>query len=121
MAPGEALVLAANKALQDADVRASIRDMHAQKYPLVRMVEALGLEDDLTKDIRKALVDLPPTVVEGIRQATLQMLDGPSDEYAMPLDCDVSNDQLESGISAHLETNPENGQLTITVHSRTTV
>jgi hypothetical protein len=60
-------------------------------------------------------------VVEGIRQATLQMLDGPSDEYAMPLDCDVSNDQLESGISAHLETNPENGQLTITVHSRTTV
>jgi hypothetical protein len=121
MAPGEALVLAANKALQNADVRASIRDMHAQKYPLIRMVEALGLEDDLTKEIRKALEDLPPNVVEGIRQATLQMLDDPSEQYTMPLDCDVSNDQLGSGISAHLETDPVNGRLTIAINSRASV
>jgi hypothetical protein len=121
MSPGEALVLAANAALQNEDVRASIRDMHAQSYPLVKMVEALGLEDDLTKDIRRVLEELPPDVIQGIRKATLQMLDGPSDQYAMPLECEVSYEQLEAGLPAHLEVKGNDGNLMIAVRTRTTV
>jgi len=117
MSPGEALVLAANAALRDSNVRASIREMHAQKYPLVRMVEALGLEDDLTKEIRQVLESLPPEVVEGIRKATLQMLDGPPDLYAMPLECEVSYSQLTSGVPTQVEVTPENGRLTLNFRS----
>jgi hypothetical protein len=121
MSPGEALVLAANAALRDSNVQASIREMHAQKYPLVSMVEALGLDDDLTKEIRQLLEALPPNVVEGIRQATLEMLDGPPGDYAMPLDCEVSYSQLESGTPTQVEVKPENGRLTISVRSKATV
>jgi hypothetical protein len=105
--------MAANKALADKDFRDSVRQMHAEDYPLVKMVDALGLEEDMTERIRQILVDLPPGVVEGIRKATLEMLD--SSDYVMPLDCTVTDEELEEGIPVDVEVLPESGIETIHV------
>ena len=111
--PSNPLVMASNKALANRDFRDSVRQMHAEHYPLVKMVEALGLEDDMTARIREILVDLPPDVVGGIRKATLEMLD--SADYVMPLDCTVTDKELEDGMPVDVEVMPESGVDTIHV------
>jgi DNA-binding GntR family transcriptional regulator len=70
-----AFAIAVNSQLGDKHFRDSIRDMHHQRYPLVKMVEALGLDDDVSPAIREILEQLSPDDVEGIRAATLEMLD----------------------------------------------
>jgi hypothetical protein len=113
MLPSNQLVMAANAALADPNFRTSVRQMHAEGYPLVKMVDALGLEDDMTARIRTILEGLPPHVVEGIRQATLDMLD--TSVYEMPLNCTVTDAELEAGVPVHVEVEPEKGHPTIHV------
>ena len=113
MLPSNALVMATNKSLASKDFRESVRQMHAENYPLVKMVEALGLEDDMTARIRQILTDLPDAVVEEIRKATLEMLD--SGDYVMPLDCTVTDAELNEGIPVDVEVMPEDGKDTIHV------
>ncbi len=113
MMPANALVMAANRGLASPDFRESVRKMHAEGYPLVKMVEALGLEEDMTKRIREILDQLPADVVDGIRKATIEMLD--STEYEMPLDCTVTDAELEEGIPVDVEVLPEDGIDTIHV------
>jgi hypothetical protein len=113
MLPANALVMAVNKSLADKDFRESIRQMHAEGYPLVKMVEDLGLEDDMTKRIREILEQLPADVVKGIRDATIEMLD--SSDYVMPLDCTVTDAELDAGIPVDVEVVPESGKETIHV------
>jgi hypothetical protein len=123
MVPSDPLVSAVNQALKNADVRASIRQMHEQGYPLVKMVEDLGLEDELTTEIRQIVVNLSPKVVEEIRQATLQMLDevdkaeGRDKNYAMPLECLITTQKLESGVPVDVEVKSVDGRPTIRVQS----
>ena len=59
--------------------------MHAEGYGLVQMVEALGLDDDMSGPIRQVLEGLSPEAVTGIREAMLAMLE--TDAPEMPLDC----------------------------------
>jgi hypothetical protein len=118
MLPSNPLVMAANTALADPNFRAAVRQMHDEGYPLVKMVDALGLEDDMTVRIRTILEELPPRVVEGIRHATLDMLAGTT--YMMPIDCTVTDAELESGVPIHVEVEPEEGHPTIHVRSTTT-
>lgn len=113
MLPTNSLVMAANRALASPDVRDSVRQMHAEGYPLVKMVEALGLEDEMTKRIRQILEALPADVIEGIRKATIEMLD--SKDYVMPLDCTVTDAELDEGIPVEVEVLPEKGKDTIHV------
>ena len=113
MSPDDTFVMAVNRALENEDVRASIRQMHAENYPLVKMVEALGLEEDMPKRVRDILEGLPESVVIGIREATLQMLGGT--EYAMPVDCMVTNSQVKSGLPLVVEVATDKGRLTIRV------
>jgi hypothetical protein len=125
MSPSDPLVTAANKALNNPDVRASIRQMHAQGYPLIKMVEDLGLEDDMTVQLRQIILDLPADVVEGIRQATLQMLDevdktSDTDKtYSMPLECLVTERVIKSGDSVDVEVKSVDGRPTIRVQANT--
>jgi hypothetical protein len=112
--PGVAIVIAANASLGDPTFRDSVRRMHAEGYPLIKMVEALGLEDDLTEHIRHIVERMSPEVVEGIRKATLEMLDG-ADNYAMPLDCTVSEAELEAHTPVEVEVVPEKNVRTIHV------
>ncbi len=111
MVPSNALVRAANTALANKDFRDSVRQMHAAAYPLVDMVEALGLEDDMTDRIRQILLDLPPDVVDRVRQATLAMLD--SGNFVMPLECGVTDTELDAGVPVAVEVASQKGIETI--------
>ena len=90
------LVVQTNAALAEPANRDRVREMHAQGLPLVDMVDALGLSGALTPELRATISDLPPDVVEEIRQATLEMLD--RGESEMPLDCSVSDADIASGV-----------------------
>jgi hypothetical protein len=70
-----AFAIAVSSQLGDKHFRDSLRDMHHERYPLVKMVEALGLDDDVSPAIREMLEQLSPDVVDSIRTATLAMLD----------------------------------------------
>jgi hypothetical protein len=111
--PNNALVMAANKALADPNFRDAVRQMHAQGYPLTKMVEDLGLEDDMTARIREILETLPPETVDEIRSATLEMLDSKS--YVLPLDCTVTDAELDAGIPVDVEVDIEKDTKTIHV------
>jgi hypothetical protein len=113
MVPSNALVTAANRALADKDFRDSVQQMHAQNYPLVKMVEALGLEADMSDRIREILVSLPDDTVDEIRRATLAMLGGAG--YTMPLDCSVTDSELDAGVPVAIDVVDENGVATIQV------
>ena len=107
------IVVNANASLADPDFRASVKQMHAEGYPLVRMVEALGLDDEMTARIREILEGLPPKVVDGIRQATLAALE--ADAAELPLDCVVTEDQLNAGAAVDVDVSEVGGALQIRV------
>jgi hypothetical protein len=114
--PTNALVLATNEALADKNFRDSLRAMHAGGYPLVDMVDALGLEDDMTKRVREIVQDLPADVVVAIRAATIAMLD--SGDYELPIDCTVTDTQLAQGVPVHVAVVAKHGRQTIHVRPR---
>lgn len=93
--PLNALVIAGNQGLKDPDFRSRLRDMHEHKVSLVQIVEQLGLDGDMSPEVRQILEDLSPQVVDDIRKAMLDMLD--RQDHTMPLDCTVSQEQLDSG------------------------
>jgi len=107
------LVLAANAGFSDPQFRETVREMHRQEYPLMRMVTDLGLDDELTDDIRAVLEGLSPEVVAGIRAATVAMLD--REEQQLPLACDVRADELRSGAAVRVEVSEVGGADTIQV------
>jgi hypothetical protein len=117
MAPGNPLVVAANTALADPNFRASLRQMHAEGYPLVKIVEALGLEEDMTDRIRTILEGLPAKVVEDIRRATVEMLN--SGVYEISVDCSLSGPEIEGGTPIDLDVESAAGREMIQIRPRT--
>jgi hypothetical protein len=80
----EDLLIATDAALADPNFRASLRQMHAEGYPLVQIVDALGLDDDTSERVRGMMESLPDDAVAEIRTAVLAMLDG-NDFRMMPV------------------------------------
>lgn len=117
MLPTNALLMAANQALGDPAVRDQVRQLHAQNAPLLDMVSALGLDASMSNRIREILSSLAPDVVLGIRQATLDMLD--RGETAMPVECTVTDAQLDAGTPVVVDVSPENSRETIHVRPLT--
>src|SRR5947208_267406 len=109
MSPNNVLLMAANTALGDPNVRERVKQMFARGEPLVQMVEALGLGGEMSNRIRQILDELPPDVVAGIRAATLEMLDGTN--FVMPVICTVPDSALDQPVA--IEVSPENGIPTI--------
>lgn len=107
------LVQAANAGFADPQFRETVREMHRQEYPLARMVTDLGLDDDLTDDIRAVLDSLSPEVVAKIRAATLAMLD--RDEQELPLDCTIAPDELRARVPVMVDVADVGGTGTIQV------
>jgi hypothetical protein len=101
MAPPTPLVQAANNALADPEVRERVRALHAAGAPLVDMVVELGLGASMTAQMQALVASLPADAVEGIRSATLAMLDRGGN--AMPLDCDITDAQVEQGVAVAVE------------------
>lgn len=99
--PLNALVIAGNQGLKDQNFRTSLREMHENKVPLLQIVENLGLDGDMSPEVRLLLENLTPGVVDDIRQAMLDMLD--RQEQIMPLDCAVTEQQLDGGTGVQVE------------------
>jgi hypothetical protein len=111
MPPNLTIVKTANASLADPAVRARVRQMHADGEPLVNMVEALGLP--LDGRVRKILESLAPDVVAGIRQATLAAFE--ADASVLPVDCEVTEAQLDAGEAVAVDVPAVGGALTIRV------
>lgn len=77
----EDLLVATDAALADPNFRVTLRQMHTEGYPLVQMVEALGLDDDMSERVRRMLESLPDDAVAEIRAAVIAMLD--SEDFRM--------------------------------------
>ena len=117
MPPSLEIVVAANAALADPAVRDAIREMHEAGAPLLQMVEALGLDDDMTTRVRIIVGELSPPVVAGIRDATVSMLDAGG--VNLPLDCSVSQAELDGGTPVTVDVVPEAGVSTIRIRPTT--
>jgi hypothetical protein len=126
--PSFALVEAAQNALADEKVRASVRQMHAEGYSLVKMVDALALdaEMDEVENLQKLIENLPPDVVTKIREATLAALDRldggvdiPRDEngvpQVLPIDCNVTQDDVKNNANVGVDVEPKDGVETVVV------
>jgi hypothetical protein len=117
--PGDTIVQAANRSFQDdANFRERVRRMHEAGYPLVKMVQDLGLDGAMSDEVRQVIESLPPSVVEGIRQATLAMLDAGTNE--LPLDCAVEARDLPDGVAVNVAVLSEHNVPTIVVRPSTT-
>lgn len=113
--PSHPLVAEVNTDLQQEQFRARVRELHAQETPLTQMVKDLGLEN-MSTQIRNILEGLDPHVVAGIRAATLAMLD--SDNYEMPLDCLVSEAEVNAGAQVKIEVDDAHHQQSIHVRPK---
>jgi hypothetical protein len=113
MPPGLEIVVAANAALADPAVRDAVREMHEAGAPLLEMVDALGLDDEMTTRVRIIVGELAPHVVAGIRDATVAVLD--TGGVNLPLDCSVTQAQLDDGLPVTVDVVPEAGVQTIRI------
>jgi hypothetical protein len=73
--PSDALVIAVTSQLGDKHFRASLRKMHEEGYPLVRIIDDLGLEEEVSPALRTTLENLGPDAIDSIRKATFELLD----------------------------------------------
>jgi len=94
MTPGDTLYQAATTALADAAVRAKVKQMYDDGYSLLQMVEALGLDDDMSARVKSIIEQIPDAVVAQIRQLTLAVIGGNGN--VLPLDCTLSAPELET-------------------------
>jgi hypothetical protein len=101
----------------DDTFRQQIRDLHARQASLIEMVEALGLEGEMSDAVRKIVAGLAPAEVEGIRKATLDMLDRA--ETQMPVNCNLSQTQIDGGAPVAVAVVDESGIETIRVRAAT--
>jgi hypothetical protein len=105
-----------NARLADESFRQQIRALHAEQKPLVDMVEVLGLTGELSGEVRAILEGLGKAEVEGIRQATLEMLDRA--ENQMPLDCNLSKSEIDAGTNVTVSVVDEGGKRTVKVRAK---
>ena len=117
MTPGDPLYKSANTLLLDPNFRDSIRQMHAEGYPFLKMIDALGLEDDMSDRVRKIVEGLPDDVVADIRRAVLAMLD--SEGSILPLRCTMSSSEIDAAKAVDVSVDDVDGRPTIHVRART--
>ena len=105
------------KLADDEAFRQQIRDLHARQAPLIEMVEALGLQGQMSDAVRKIVAGLDAAQVEAIRKATLDMLDRSGQQ--MPVDCNLSQTQIDDGAPVTVAVVDEKGVETILVRAAT--
>jgi hypothetical protein len=102
---------------RDEAFRQQIRDLHARQAPLTEMVEALGLEGEMSDAVREILAGLDAAQIDGIRKATLDMLDRAGTQ--MPLDCNLSKTEIDRGAPVTVAVVDEKGVDMIQVRATT--
>jgi len=92
--PPDPLYQAVTAALADPATRDSVRQMYADGYSLLQMVQALGLDDDMSARVQAIVAGIPDDVVSAIRQLTLDVL--ANDGNVLPLNCTMTEAQLQA-------------------------
>ena len=113
MNPGGPLLMTVNARLADDAFRQQIREMHANQSSLLDMVDSLGLAGDMSDAVRQVVSQLAPDQVEAIRSATLAMLDRA--ENQLPVDCSLSQAQVDDGSPVNVTVVEAAGKATIQV------
>ena len=115
MNPGGGLVTMVNTNLRDEPFRQQIRDMFATQTPFVQMVAALGLAGEMTPAVQTIVEGLSAADVAAIRAAVLEMLDRA--ENRMPLDCNISQPDIDAGAAVTVSVVEDDGTHVIQVRA----
>ena len=93
MGPPLAAVRRAEEVFRDPKVRELLLTWHAQKVPLLDMVDRLGFSELVDPALRAAIEGLSPGEVAIIRDAMVEEIDraGSSPGATLPIDCGIAN------------------------------
>ena len=92
MGPPLAAVRRAEEVFRDPKVRELLLTWHAQKVPLLDMVDRLGFSELIDSALRAAIEGLSPEEVAIIRDAMVEEIDraGSSPGATLPIDCGIA-------------------------------
>lgn len=117
MDSGGGLITMINSRLADDAFRQQVIELNATDMTFVGMVEALGLAVEMSDAVRQIVENLPANVVAEIRAATTHALT--AGESVMPVDCNLSQTDIDRGAPVTVAVVDEAGNPTIRVRSAT--
>jgi hypothetical protein len=112
---GGGLITMINAQLADDAFRQRVLDVLATDTTFVGMVEELGLAPEMSDAVRQIVEALPASVVAEIRVAVTENLDAGG--RTMPVDCNLSQTEIDGGAPVSVAVVDEGGNPTIQVRS----
>ena|SRR5437899_219183 len=106
-----------NARLADDGFRQQVLAVLATDTTFVDMVEALGLAGEMSDPVRRIVESLPADVVSQIRTAVNETLD--RGQNTMPVDCNLSQTEIDRGEPVNVSVVDEAGNPTIRVRAST--
>lgn len=117
MDSGGSLITMINARLADDSFRQQVLAVLTTDTTFVDMVEALGLAGEMSDPVRRIVESLPKGVVAEIRVAVTEALD--RGQNTMPVDCNLSQTEIDAGPAVKVSVVDEAGSPTIRVRSTT--
>lgn len=115
MDAGGGLITMINAQLADDAFRQQVLAVLATDTTFVGMVEELGLAPEMSDAVRQIVEGLPSNVVAEIRVAVTQTLN--AGRRTMPVDCNLSQTEIDGGAPVTVAVVDEAGSPTIRVRS----
>ena len=115
MDAGGGLITMINSRLADDAFRQQVLAVLATDTTFVGMVEELGLAVEMSDAVRQIVEALPAKVVAEIRAAVTETLN--AGQRTMPVDCNLSQTEIDRGAPVSVAVVDEAGNPTIRVRS----
>jgi hypothetical protein len=112
---GGGLITMINARLADDGFRQQVLALLATDATFVDMVEALGLAGEMSDPVRRIVEQLSPDVVAQIRAAGTETF--ARGQNTMPVDCNLSQTEIDRGAAVKVSVVEEAGSPTILVRS----
>jgi hypothetical protein len=112
---GGGLVTMINARLADNAFRQQVLDVLATDRPFVDIVATLGLAGEMSDAVRRIVERLPADVVAEIRTGMIATLRG--GRSTLPVDCNLSQTEIDRGAAVDVTLVDEAGTPTIRVRS----
>jgi hypothetical protein len=112
---GGGLITMINSRLADDAFRQQVVEILATDTTFVGMVETLGLAQEMSDAVRRIVESLPAPVVAEIRAAVTESLNAGT--RTMPVDCNLSQTEIDRGAPVSVAVVDESGSPTIRVRS----
>lgn len=114
---GGALITMINARLADDAFRQRVLEVLTTDTTFVGMVEALGLAAEMSDAVKTIVENLPPRVEAEIRAAVTASIN--AGQRTMPVDCNLSQTEIDRGAPVTVSVVEEAGNPTIRVRSST--